>query len=105
MYLWPTPPDVLDVEVFYLEEPCPLQEGDDVTIFPMSYDSVVLNKARAHAFQSLGQEQKAYYYEDLVRKALVKLPSDAEEGEQVTAGVTIAHSFDDLSVMQTSVPK
>lgn len=104
MYLWPTPPGVLEVEVYYLEEPCPMEEGDDVTVFPMSYDSVVLNKARAHAFQSLGQEQKAYYYEDLVNRAIPRLPSDAEEGEQVTAGVTVAHSFDDLSVMQTSVP-
>ena len=105
MYLWPTPASVLDVEVYYLEEPCPLQEGDDVTIFPMSYDTVVLNQARYHAFLSLGQEQKAYFYEELVRRAIPRLSSDAEEGEQVTAGVNIATSFDDLSVMQTSVPK
>lgn len=105
MYLWPTASSIFEMEVYYLEDICPMEEADDVTIFPQSYDSLVLNKAKAHAFQSLEQEQRAYYYEDLVKKGIQKLPSGVEEGEQVTAGVTVAHSFDDLSVMQTSVPK
>ena len=104
VYLWPTPDAVYDWEMYYLEEICPLEEVDDVTVLPQSFDALVLSLARKHAFQAIGDEQKAIYHSQIASRERTKLPSDTEEADQVNMGVTVAYSFDDLTEMETEVP-
>lgn len=105
MYLWPTPDAVFNLEVYYLEEICPMELASDVTVFPQSYDAVVLRKAKKFAWEDLGNEQKANYYEAQSQRSMSRLPSDTEEADEITAPLTVARSLSDITEMETDVPE
>lgn len=103
-YLWPTPDGILDIEVFYTEEICPLTERDDVTVLPQAFDQVLLTKSREMAWEALGDIEKAAYYHQIGDMSMVRAKRDVEQSPQVTEGVNVATSFADLTKMQSSVP-